>query len=143
MKQKLKFTYSLLILLVICFSCTEKNSKTNSTSTEKQLVKIDSLKPEIKEIKIISKKNEKTENHTKIIEKFGEQWDFCTCVLANDSINSAFEKTVTDAETNKLMKRWEHVEIKCKEFLTSENKTPEQRIEHELKVKKCLKNAAK
>lgn len=139
----MKFTYSLLILLVICFSCTEKKSKTNSTSTEKQLVKIDSLKPEIKEIKIISKKNEKTENHTKIIEKFGEQWDFCTCVLANDSINSAFEKTVTDAETNKLMKRWEHVEIKCKEFLTSENKTPEQRIEHELKVKKCLKNAAK
>jgi hypothetical protein len=59
------------------------------------------------------------------------------------SINSAFEKTVTDAETNRLMKRWEHVEVKCKEFLTSENKTPEQRIEHELKVKKCLKNAAK
>ena len=139
----MKFTYSIFILLVICFSCSEKKSKTNSTSTEKQLVKKDSVKPEIKEIKIISKKNEKTENHNKIIEKFGEQWDFCKCVLANDSINSAFEKTVTDAETNKLMKRWEHVEVKCKEFLTSENKTPEQRIEHELKVKKCLKNAAK
>ena len=139
----MKFTYSLLILLVICFSCTEKKSKTHTTSSEKQLVKKDSVKPEIKEIKIISKKNEKTENHNKIIEKFGEQWDFCKCVLANDSINSAFEKTVTDAETNKLMKRWEHVEVKCKEFLTSENKTPEQRIEHELKVKKCLKNAAK
>ncbi len=139
----MKFTYPLLILLVICFSCTEKKSKTNSTSTEKQLVIKDSVKPEIKEMKIISKKNEKTENHNKIIEKFGEQWDFCKCVLANDSINSAFEKTVTDAETNKLMKRWEHVEVKCKEFLTSENKTPEQRIEHELKVKKCLKNATK
>ena len=139
----MKFTYSIFILLVICFSCTEKKSKTNSTSTEKQLVKKDSVKPEIKEIKIISKKNEKTDNHNKIIEKFGEQWDFCKCVLANDSINSAFEKTVTDAETNKLMKRWEHVEVKCKEFLTSENKTPEQRIEHELKVKKCLKNATK
>ena len=139
----MKFTYSLLILLIICFSCTEKKSKTNTTSSEKQLVKKDSVKPEIKEIKIISKKNEKTENHNKIIEKFGEQWDFCKCVLANDSINSAFEKTVTDAETNKLMKRWEHVEVKCKEFLTSENKTPEQRIEHELKVKKCLKNATK
>ncbi len=139
----MKFTYSIFIFWVICFSCTEKKSKTNSTSTEKQLVKKDSVKPEIKEIKIISKKNEKTENHNKIIEKFGEQWDFCKCVLANDSINSAFEKTVTDAETNRLMKRWEHVEVKCKEFLTSENKTPEQRIEHELKVKKCLKNAAK
>ena len=139
----MKFTYSLLILLVICFSCTEKKLKTHTTSSEKQLVKKDSVKPEIKEIKIISKKNEKTENHNKIIEKFGEQWDFCKCVLANDSINSAFEKTVTDAETNRLMKRWEHVEVKCKEFLTSENKTPEQRIEHELKVKKCLKNAAK
>lgn len=139
----MKITYSLLILLIICFSCTEKKSKTNTTSPEKQLVKKDSVKPEIKEIKIISKKNEKTENHNKIIEKFGEQWDFCKCVLANDSINSAFEKTVTDAETNRLMKRWEHVEVKCKEFLTSENKTPEQRIEHELKVKKCLKNAAK
>ena len=139
----MKFTYSLLILLVICFSCTEKKSKTHTTSSEKQLVKKDSVKPEIKEIKIISKKNEKTENHNKIIEKFGEQWDFCKCVLANDSINSAFEKTVTDSETSRLMKRWEHVEVKCKEFLTSKNKTPEQRIEHELKVKKCLKNAAK
>lgn len=139
----MKITYSLLILLIICFSCTEKKSKTNITSPEKQLVKKDSVKPEIKEIKIISKKNEKTENHNKIIEKFGEQWDFCKCVLANDSINSAFEKTVTDSETSRLMKRWEHVEVKCKEFLTSENKTPQQRIEHELKVKKCLKNAAK
>ena len=139
----MKFTYSLLILLVICFSCTEKKSKTNSTSTDKQLLKKDSVKPEIKEIKIISKKNEKTENLNKIIEKFGEQWDFCKCVTANDSINSAFEKTLNDSETNKLMKRWEYVELKCKEFLTSENKTPEQRIEHELKVKKCLKNASK
>jgi hypothetical protein len=139
----MKFTYSILILSAICFSCTEKKSKTYSTSTEKQLVKKDSVKPEIKEIKIISKKNEKTENLNKIIEKFGEQWDFCKCVTANDSINSSFEKNLNDSETNKLMKRWENVELKCKEFLTSENKTPEQRIEHELKVKKCLKNASK
>jgi hypothetical protein len=132
-----------MLILIVCFSCNEKKSNSNSSTFVNKKQKIDSTKINPKEIKVISKKNEKTENLNKIIEKFGEQWDFCKCVTANDSINSAFEKTLNDSETNKLMKRWEYVELKCKEFLTSENKTPEQRIEHELKVKKCLKNASK
>ena len=39
------------------------------------------------------------------------------------------------------MKRWEFVENKCKEFLTTPNTTPEERVEHELKVNRCLKAA--
>jgi len=139
----MKLSLVILLLLAVLVSCYEKNSKNLTVKSEKKSKNSDTLKTESKTITTISKKNEKSENHIKIIEKFGEQWDFCTCVLANDSINSAFEKTTTDAETNKLMKRWEHVELKCKEFLTSENKTPEQRIAHELKVKKCLKNVSK
>lgn len=142
--MKLKSINLLIIINVLFYSCSgkipeKKNKFTVDTTNNETTKKIN----ETKEIKVVTKTNEKSENHIKIIEKFGEQWDFCTCVLANDSINSAFEKTISDAESNKLMKRWEHVELKCKEFLTSENKTPEQRIEHELKVKKCLKNGSK
>lgn len=79
------------------------------------------------------------ENHQKIVKKFGEQWDFCTCVVANDSITDAFEKKLTTAQENKLMARWEYVDKKCKELTTAPNTTPEERDKHEKKVNNCLK----
>lgn len=87
---------------------------------------------------------EHKENHAKIVEKFGEQWDFCTCVHANDSINSAFEKSgMSAAQEEKLMARWEYVDNKCKELLTMPNTTPEERARHEKKVRKCLRSKKK
>ena len=86
---------------------------------------------------------EKQVNHEKIVSKYGEQWDFCSCVQANDSINTASQKGLNEKQAALLMKRWEVVEIKCKEFLTNPNRTPEERELHEKKVAKCLKSAKK
>jgi hypothetical protein len=82
---------------------------------------------------------EQKENHARIEAKYGVQWDFCTCVTANDSINTAFEGNLTDKQAENLMARWEFIGNKCKEFLTNPNTTPEERAIHEKKVKKCLK----
>ena len=118
-------------------------TKTDKDTTEFKSDSINEKKESPKKIEIINKKAEKVENHIKIVEKYGEQWDFCSCVLKNDSINKAFEKNLTDKQSEKLMARWEFVENKCKEFLTTPNTTPEEREAHELKVKRCLKNARK
>jgi len=82
------------------------------------------------------------ENKMKIEEKFGEQWDFCRCVLANDSLDQLIKK---NAELDdKFMKAFEEVDLKCKAFLVmSPNQTPDERLEHESKIKKCLKAARK
>lgn len=78
------------------------------------------------------------ENKIKIIEKFGEQWDFCRCVLANDSLDKLIKKNVELDDV--FMKTFDEVDQKCKAFLVmSPNKTPEERYEHEMKIKKCLR----
>ncbi len=143
------FSKSLLVYLIfplILISCVDQHS-TNKV-VKKQKTELDSLK-QMKEkskeakkaVKVIDKKTEKIEVHEKIVEKYGEQWDFCNCVVKNDSINNALEKTLSDKQTDKLMARWEYVDTKCKEFITAPNTTPEQRAKHEWKVKQCLKNA--
>ena len=127
-------------------SCVDQHS--TSRVAKKEKTELDSLKQpkdnskETKKVvKVIDKKTEKKEVHEKIVAKYGEQWDFCNCVVKNDSINNALEKTLTDKQTDKLMARWEYVDTKCKEFITAPNTTPEQRAKHEWKVKQCLKNA--
>lgn len=82
------------------------------------------------------------ESLAKIENEFGEQWDFCTCIVKNDSINKASMKDLPDPEFDKLMDRMEYVDTKCQAFLVqSQSQTPEERYVHEQKVKKCLKNA--
>lgn len=101
--------------------------------------KPDPLETALKQEETHKPTQEQKENHARIEKKYGVQWDFCTCVTANDSINKAFEKSLTDPQAEKLMVRWEFIENKCKEFLTNPNTTPEERAIHEKKVKKCLK----
>ncbi len=94
------------------------------------------------------KKNTKElqENLKQIEKKYGEQWGFCECVVANDSINTAIMNT-TDFEGpkfDKLMKRSDFVTNKCQAFLSLDaNKTPAERASHERKVKKCLSESKK
>lgn len=142
----LKFTPIFCLIFLIVVSCKNEPKHVENTNKNSDSTKInkDTLSDKVnspKKIEIINEKTEKTENHAKIVEKYGEQWDFCSCVIKNDSINNAFEKNLTDKQSEKLMKRWEYVENKCKEFLTTPNTTPEERVEHELKVKRCLKTA--
>lgn len=87
---------------------------------------------------------EEKENLEKIEKKYGEQWGFCECVVANDSIDKAV-KNLVDFETpqaEKLLDRFDYVSKKCQAFLGMDaSRTPEERQKHEKKVKKCLKDA--
>ncbi len=136
----------LFILTLLLFSCVDKKNEEKQPSTQEKskdstFITPITSKETKKMVKVIDPKTEKLEEHAKIVAKYGEQWDFCNCVLKNDSINKALEKTLTDKQTNKLMARWEFVDTKCKDFLTTPNTTPEERSKHEWKVKQCLKNA--
>jgi len=78
-----------------------------------------------------------------IEEKYGKQWDFCDCVIKNDSINKAMSNLdgVSDEDVDKLFLRWDKIESHCMKLLTAPNKTPDERNRHARKVRKCLKNA--
>ena len=83
------------------------------------------------------------ESLVKIEEKFGEQWDFCKCIVKGDSINKAFmNEILSDEEFDVLSNRFDMIDEKCKAFrVQNPNITPEQRLMHEKKVKSCLKEA--
>lgn len=83
------------------------------------------------------------ENLAQIEKKHGVQWDFCTCVVANDSINKALQiPNLSDAKLDKLLDRLTTVEEKCQAFLVQNpNVTPEERARHEKKVRDCLRAA--
>lgn len=93
----------------------------------------------------VDKKNLKEfkESLEKIEKEHGIQWDFCTCIIKNDSIDKAFKNPdLSDAEFDRLAERFDVIEQHCKAFLAQDaNQTPEDRAEHEERVRKCLKNA--
>jgi hypothetical protein len=136
----------LFILILLLNSCLDQKKEEKLSSTKEKNKDsisntLNNSKEKKKTVQVIDPKTEKLEEHAKIVAKYGEQWDFCNCVMKNDSINNALEKTLTDKQTDKLMARWEFVDTKCKDFLTTPNTTPEERAKHEWKVKQCLKNA--
>ena len=142
MKKSVYFPFLFLtFLLFSCGSneeCTDCEMEVQADTLEKKDDLTVALKDTATEKKSVAV--EMKENHAKIVQKYGEQWDFCTCVIANDSINNAFEKGgMTPKQEEKLMARWEHVDMKCKELLTTPNTTPDERARHEKKVRKCLK----
>ncbi len=104
--------------------------------------------PETPEEAIIQKKIADTstvgnaefkENKRKIEAIYGEQWDFCKCIVLNDSIDKAVKAGHAD---DKLMERFDEVDNHCKSFLVMDNiRTPEEREKHEKKVRKCLRAA--
>lgn len=80
------------------------------------------------------------EAHEKIVKEYGVQWDFCTCVKKNDSINKAMmEDDISDEDFDLLFERSDFIDSKCKGLLIQPNATPEQRAKHEKKVKDCLR----
>lgn len=72
---------------------------------------------------------------------YGVQWDFCDCVVKNDSINKALETNTDDAQLDLILARMDEIDMKCKGMLNQPNTTPEQRDRHARKVRKCLKAA--
>lgn len=78
---------------------------------------------------------------TQIEKVYGAQWDFCDCVVKNDSIEKAIFATDDDAQLDLILARMEVVDQHCKGLLTTANTTPDDRAKHERKVKRCLKDA--
>jgi hypothetical protein len=78
----------------------------------------------------------------KIEGKYGEQWDFCNCVVKGDSLNKAISSgKLSDAAFDRLSKRFDEIELRCKVFkMQDPNRTPEERLIHEKKVQDCLEN---
>lgn len=134
-------TFFLVIGILFFISCSSDNTckecqvQKNDTITEPE----DDMAAVMARDTAVAPSKEQKENHAKIVKKFGEQWDFCTCVVANDSITDAFEKKLTPEQEEKLMARWEYVDLKCKELTTEPNTTPEERAKHDKRVMKCLK----
>jgi len=84
------------------------------------------------------------ENLIKIEKKHGVQWGFCECVIKNDSINKAFESNLSDEEFDRLAIRLDEIDEKCKAFrVQNPNQTPEERADHEKKVRACLQEFKK
>jgi len=76
-----------------------------------------------------------------IEEKYGVQWDFCDCVVKNDSIEKALMATEDEKQIDLILVRMDEVDQHCKTMLNQPNTTPEQRDRHARKVRKCLKEA--
>ncbi len=137
--------YALLIFPIILFSCKTNeicedcdkdntDSLADTTNVSDMMMDIDTT---------TSSAVEMTENLATIEKKYGEQWDFCHCVVANDSVNKAFMKdNISDKEFNRLDLRSTFIMNKCQAFLGLDgSRSPDDRAKHERKVKKCLKDA--
>ena len=136
-----------LIFSVFISSCVENSSCTDCESCGVNLnVKEVSLEDAMEKAKtepVQIDTTELQESIAKIEKKYGEQWDFCDCVVKGDSINKAFSKpNLPDAEFDRLAKRFDEIDVKCQAFrIQDASRTPEQRAAHEKKVRKCLKEA--
>jgi hypothetical protein len=82
------------------------------------------------------------ESSKKIEARYGEQWDFCDCVVKGDSLNKAIAAgKLSDKEFDRISKRFDEIELRCKVFkIQDPSRTPEERLMHEKRVKQCLDN---
>ena len=147
-----KFLYVLTIFLLV--SCSDDSTVQKKKKVE---VEVDSLNVEdpvendtldIKSDYTMDnvdpkERKEFKENLAQIEKKHGTQWDFCTCVIANDSLDRAVKNpAVTDLEMDQIFNRLDVVAEKCKAFqIQNPNQTPEERARHEKKVRDCLRAA--
>ena len=137
--NKMGLFYTLLSLLFL-FSCSHTDSKID----EKQSVPSEmdtlsnSVDPESNSAKKITFQTEQKQIKSKIEQKYGKQLDFCSCIQFHDSLNNAAQKDLSDQQIEKLLYRWDEMEIQCKELVNTNHRTPEDRLKHERKVKKCL-----
>lgn len=137
-------TIFLLIFLYSCSSNEQKKVENSQDTTAENMTETDNeddndLHDTITQIAEVYEDEDLQEAHENIEKEFGVQWDFCTCIVKNDSIDKAISGDVTDADLDFLLERLEFVDEKCKGMLIQPNSTPDERNEHEKKVRKCLK----
>lgn len=135
----MKTIHTLMLTLLVVTGCT---SESHPTKSSKDQLVLNQLKKSI--VTVTPKKKaqliERTELKQKIEIKYGEQWDFCSCIKKSDSIDKAFKGKLTPQQEDKLIERWDFVDSKCKELTTFDNTTPEERAIYQNKVKNCLRN---
>lgn len=132
------FFYQALLLFTMffLFSCTQKKTCKECEKGNKS----SSAQKEQKD-KGVDKKDLKSSVYL-IEKKYGEQWDFCACVLKGDSVNKAILKpNLSDKQLQKVLSRFEFINKKCQSFkIQDASRSPEQRERHEKKVKECLES---
>ncbi|HLV41651.1 MAG TPA: hypothetical protein VKY37_05190 [Brumimicrobium sp.] len=148
MKTKLHYIAFIFALGFIFFSC--KNDYPEEESTEIESTPTQEIIQEVEEPTLVAEEDIETtpvyenpevqEAHVAIVEKYGQQWDFCKCIIKSDSVNNALMEA-DDDEFDAVMKRSNFIDNKCKGLLIQPNATPEDRYKHENKVKRCLDSA--
>lgn len=118
-----------IVLIIGISSCSEDSTSSKNTTSSPNQSKI---------IDYTSQDN----NVARIEGKYGIQWDFCDCVKKNDSIDKLLKnQSLSDSELDKVLKRADEVENKCKILLTDlKSNKPSDRQRHQEKVKACLEN---
>lgn len=150
--MNVRFTFSLLALVLssLLFTACKANedisdieSDIDSTDIEVFVQGDDILESfeTLNEEASLDEQNESEKIRAEIVEKFGEQWDFCVCIVKSDSVNTALMETDDDDEFDLIMERSDFIDSKCKEMLLQPNSTPEDRAKHEQRVKRCLANS--
>lgn len=143
----------LIITIFLLASC--KNETNNVIESPEEVVDSSGMEvlDTVSDVEIISDydmstvptkdRKEFKENLARIEKKYGEQWDFCTCAVKQDSINRAFQNpSLSDEEFDRLLMRSDFIDEKCQAFMVQNpNVTPEERADHDRKVKECLKEA--
>lgn len=141
MKTNFHLFLSLTALILVSCNGNQNQPAEEVVVTDSLLIveKTDSLVQEEVIIKEVSKDPEIQEAQEEIVKKYGEQWDFCTCIVKSDSVNTALME-VPDDMFDLVMERSEYIDSKCKGLLIQPNATPEERAAHEKRVKKCLRD---
>jgi hypothetical protein len=143
-------TIILFLFLTFIFSCT--NDAKDNQDDVNQIDEIDStlvqdidtidIEMDTIEDNVVYDDPEVQEAHKEIVKKYGIQWDFCTCIVKNDSVDKALQAdNLSDEDFDLLFERSEFIDSKCKGLLIQPNATPDERAKHEKKVKKCLQAA--
>lgn len=81
-----------------------------------------------------------TDSLAVIEQEHAEQWEFCTCVIKNDSIQKAIQQPdLSDEDLDRIIERLDLIEARCKVLLVEYEKlTPEERELHEARARECL-----
>ena len=132
---------TLTIISLILFSCKDNSSEKGLSESNSPRIEMNEVEDNFENISNQQNeiKKEVVANRQKIIKKFGKQLDFCSCIQFHDSLNNAAQKELSDQQIEKLLNRWEQMEVKCKELVNTEHRTPEERLAHERRVQNCLK----
>lgn len=136
------------LIAVVCFSISSCVGEEAQTATEADTTAVDTTDLDVDTLEVDSNYvdtagyvDDDAMVSNVIEEKYGEQWDFCDCVVKNDSVNLAISETESDEEFDRVLARMEVIDQHCKELLTAPNTTPDERAIHERKVNKCLRSA--